>query len=114
MRPGWGLSREWALSSWNEGAPARLGTHFCSLGAGGVSPATRNLLGIPIRDELKLKGIGHSRKTFQEADWYSQAGRQEIDPNQALRLWTPPPWFTAEDPGLGRRRATRSGGQSWG
>lgn len=81
---------------------------------GRVSPAARNLLGIPIRDELKLKGIGHSRKTFQEADWYLQASRQEIDPNQVPRLRTPPPQFTAEDPGLGKRRTTRSGGQSWG
>lgn len=61
-QPGWGLTS----AAWG----------------GGVSPAARNLLGIPIRDELKLKGISHSRKTSREACQYSQAGRQAIDPNQ--------------------------------
>lgn len=71
VSPGWGLSREWVLSSWNEGAP--LGQP----GEGGVSPATKHLLIIPIRDELKLKGISHSRKTsLRLTGTQRQAARQ--------------------------------------
>lgn len=63
--PGLGLSREWALAGWNEGGEPLLPLlpRGGGAGGGGFSPATKHLLIIPIREELKLKGIGHSRKT---------------------------------------------------
>ena len=78
----WGLSREWALGTWNEGTPGSgPGEPLLPLrppgGGGGLPAANKHLLIIPIRDEFKLKGNGHRRKTspgLTGAPWGSLAG----------------------------------------
>lgn len=58
MRLSWGVAKGVGSQQWNEGAPtwgALLPPQLPGQG-GALSPATKPLLIIPVRDELKVKG----------------------------------------------------------